>query len=78
MSHACETGAVDKNGARGSRYTVRMRITLPFLVVALFVAGCGHKGPLYLPKPKPAVQQPAPAAPAHTDAAKPGDGAPKQ
>lgn len=43
------------------------------LIVALFIAGCGHKGPLYLPdqkpasakrgsKPAPAPDTPAPAA----------------
>ena len=51
-----------------------MRTALSSLVVVLTIAGCGYKGPLYLPKPKPAVQQPAPAAPAQPDAAKAGDG----
>ena len=36
-----------------------MRDTLiPILVVAL-LAGCGYKGPLYIPKPKPEAQKPA-------------------
>jgi predicted small lipoprotein YifL len=41
-----------------------MRALLPLIVVVL-LAGCGHKGPLYLPKPKPdAKKPPAQAAPA--------------
>ncbi|HZM45597.1 MAG TPA: lipoprotein [Burkholderiales bacterium] len=55
-----------------------MRIMLSFLVVVLFATGCGYKGPLVLPKPKPAAQQPAPAAPAQPDATKPGDGTTKE
>jgi predicted small lipoprotein YifL len=40
---------------------------LLFLMVVALLAGCGHKGPLYLPdqKPpagKPATNQPAPQA----------------
>ena len=54
-----------------------MRITFSSLAIVLLIAGCGYKGPLYLPKPKPAVQQPAPAAPVQPDAAKPGDDAAK-
>ena len=38
-----------------------MRAALILLVVAL-IAGCGYKGPLYLPKPKPEPQA-TPAAP---------------
>ena len=41
-----------------------MRALLPLILLAV-LAGCGHKGPLYLPKPKPdakkPVAQPAPA-----------------
>lgn len=49
-----------------------MRALLPMIVCALLVAGCGYKGPLYLPKaktePKPGVQKPAPRpAPAQDD-----------
>jgi predicted small lipoprotein YifL len=40
-----------------------MRILLPLIVLAL-LAGCGHKGPLYLPKPTPETKKPAQPAPA--------------
>ncbi len=37
---------------------------LPLLIVlATLSSACGYKGPLYLPKPKPEVQKPAPPAP---------------
>jgi predicted small lipoprotein YifL len=35
-----------------------MRALLPLIVLAM-LAGCGHKGPLYLPKPKPEAKKPA-------------------
>jgi predicted small lipoprotein YifL len=41
-----------------------MRALLPLIVLAM-LAGCGHKGPLYLPKPKPDAKKPA-APPAPT------------
>ena len=44
------------------------------LALLLLIAGCGYKGPLYLPESKPAAKRPAPAAPAQTDASKPADG----
>ena len=65
-------------GPQGSRYTVHMRIMLSFFVVVLFVAGCGYKGPLVLPKPKPEAQKAPPATPTQPGAAKPGDGATKE
>jgi predicted small lipoprotein YifL len=34
------------------------------LVVAALIAGCGFKGPLYLPQDKPAASKPAAAKPA--------------
>ena len=41
-----------------------MRALLPLILLAV-LAGCGHKGPLYLPKPKPDAKKPAaPPAPA--------------
>ena len=40
---------------------------LTTLVVAALIAGCGFKGPLYLPKDKPPPSRPA---------AKPGPGSP--
>lgn len=30
------------------------------ILVAVMLGGCGHKGPLYLSKPKPEAQKPAP------------------
>ena len=35
-----------------------MRALLPLIVIAM-LAGCGYKGPLYLPKPKPDAKKPA-------------------
>jgi len=46
-----------------------MRALLLLIACALFAAGCGYKGPLYLPgskperKPRAESQKPAPAAP---------------
>ncbi len=37
-----------------------MRPTLILLILMLSVAGCGYKGPLYLPQDKPAAAKPAP------------------
>jgi predicted small lipoprotein YifL len=38
---------------------------LPLLIaLAMLLAGCGNKGPLYLPKPKPGTQKPEQPAPA--------------
>jgi predicted small lipoprotein YifL len=51
-----------------------MRSVLASLAALLILAGCGYKGPLYLPKPKPAAQQPAQPAPAQPAEAKPVDG----
>ena len=39
-----------------------MRAVVSLLVIVVLLAACGYKGPLYLPKPKPEAQQPAPAA----------------
>ena len=36
-----------------------MRASLFTIALAVALAGCGHKGPLYLPKPKPEAQKPA-------------------
>lgn len=36
---------------------------LHLLIVLALLAGCGHKGPLYLPKPKPDAKKPAQPAP---------------
>jgi predicted small lipoprotein YifL len=41
-----------------------MRALLPLIALAVLLAGCGHKGPLYLPKPKPDAQKPGPQKPA--------------
>jgi len=37
-----------------------MRDTLILILVAALLAGCGYKGPLYLPKSKPEASKPAP------------------
>ncbi len=42
------------------------------MILILSVAGCGYKGPLYLPKDKPAAARPAPApAPAADPSTRP-------
>jgi len=41
------------------------------LMLMLSVAGCGYKGPLYLPKDKPAAVKPAPVPPAPVPATAP-------
>ena len=38
-----------------------MRLIIPTLAMALCAAGCGYKGPLYLPSAKPPVKKPGPA-----------------
>lgn len=47
------------------------RLALPALVLALLVglAGCGQKGPLYMPDDEPAAERQAP----HDDANAPDD-----
>jgi len=51
-----------------------MRDTLIPILLAVLLAGCGHKGPLYLPKPKPEAQKPASKpAPAQDDRKPAGD-----
>jgi predicted small lipoprotein YifL len=37
-----------------------MRALLTLLALAVLLAACGYKGPLYLPKSKPEAQKPAP------------------
>lgn len=37
---------------------------IPGLAALALLAACGQKGPLYLPKPEPAVQPPVPTNPA--------------
>jgi predicted small lipoprotein YifL len=43
-----------------------MRAPLLLIVLVSMLAGCGYKGPLYLPKPNPDAKKPAapPAPPA--------------
>lgn len=48
-----------------------MRILIPLIVCTGLLAGCGYKGPLYLPKPKPEAQKPAPAPADRTQPEKP-------
>ena len=57
-----------------------MRAALTLIAFAVAAAGCGYKGPLYLPKPKAEAQAAKPAAPAEPrpDDKKPGDGAEKE
>jgi predicted small lipoprotein YifL len=45
-----------------------MRLALSLLLMGVLLAACGYKGPLYLPKPKPEAQHPAPAPDAAKDA----------
>lgn len=35
-----------------------MHVTGIMLLLALLLQGCGHKGPLFMPQPQPATQQP--------------------
>ena len=35
-----------------------MRAAISLILLAVLLAGCGHKGPLYLTKPKPEAQKP--------------------
>lgn len=45
-----------------------MRAAISLILLAVLLAGCGFKGPLYLPKPKPEAQKPAPKpAPAQVE-----------
>lgn len=39
------------------------------LIIAALLAGCGHKGPLYLPSQKPPAAKPAGSQPAPADPA---------
>ncbi|MGH8633542.1 MAG: LPS translocon maturation chaperone LptM [Burkholderiales bacterium] len=51
-----------------------MRPLLSLIALAVLLAGCGHKGPLTLPKPKPGAQTPAQKpAPAQDDKKPAGD-----
>jgi predicted small lipoprotein YifL len=48
------------------------------LLLAVLLAGCGQKGPLYLPDKKPAAVTPPAAAPAAAPAATPAPAQPTQ
>jgi predicted small lipoprotein YifL len=50
-----------------------MRALLSLIALAVSIAGCGYKGPLYLPKPKPEAQKPAPHPPAPSEEKKSGN-----
>ena len=39
-----------------------MRLAASLVLAGVLLGACGYKGPLYLPKPKPEAQRPAPAA----------------
>ena len=49
-----------------------MRALFSLIALAVSIAGCGYKGPLTLPKPKPEAQKPAPVPPAQPDEKKSG------
>jgi len=55
-----------------------MRVPVSLVAVALSIAGCGYKGPLYLPKPKPEVQKPASTPAPKPEASKTDDAAQKE
>lgn len=42
-------------------HIMRVPVFLLSAVLAVALAGCGYKGPLYLPKPKPEPQSTSPA-----------------
>lgn len=48
-----------------------MRLPVLLIALAVLLAGCGYKGPLYLPKPKPGAQSTAPKPPPGQDDKKP-------
>ncbi len=48
-----------------------MRPLLSLIALAVLLAGCGYKAPLYLPKPKPGAPSTAPKPPAGQDDRKP-------
>ncbi len=48
-----------------------MRPLLSLIALAVLLAGCGYKAPLYLPKPKAVAPSPAPKPPAEQDDKKP-------
>ena len=48
-----------------------MRTFLALIALAVHLAACGYKGPLYLPPEKPAAQAPAPEPPAEKENKKP-------
>lgn len=51
-----------------------MRAAISLILLAALLAGCGYKGPLYLPKPKPEAQKSAPKpAPTQDDRKPAGD-----
>ena len=51
-----------------------MRTTLTLILAVALFAGCGYRGPLYLPKPKPEAQKPAtPPAPQQDEKKTTGD-----
>jgi predicted small lipoprotein YifL len=55
-----------------------MRVPLLLVAAALSIMGCGYKGPLYLPKPKPEVQKPASTPAPKPEGSKTDDAAAKE
>jgi predicted small lipoprotein YifL len=51
-----------------------MRALLLLIAIAALSAGCGYKGPLYLPKPKPEAQKKPATPPAAQENEKKPDG----
>jgi predicted small lipoprotein YifL len=50
-----------------------MRAAFWLIALALSIAGCGYKGALYQPKPKPEAQKPAAPPAAKAEEKKPTD-----
>ena len=48
-----------------------MRALLPLIALAVLLAGCGYKAPLFLPKPGPEALKPAPPPAPQPDEKKP-------
>jgi len=53
------------------RPSIIMRAAIFLIVLAVLASGCGYKGPLYLPKPKPEASKPAPKPAPEQDGEKP-------
>jgi len=54
----------------------RVRAGVLMLAIAAALAGCGYKGPLYLPSSKPGATKPIPMPPPGPERPVPGEAAP--